>query len=68
MYFNRVIQYFTEHELELCEHAKLLLVEIETLRSTLEKFAAIKGYCHPEVVALSQELDILLNQYQKLFL
>lgn len=39
---------------------------IEQLRNKMHKVAENKAYTDPEVVKVSQELDILLVKYQKL--
>jgi len=39
--------------------------QIDTLRTHMINVGILKGLTHPETIKLSQELDILLNQYQK---
>ena len=41
-------------------------MEIERLRSKMIKMQYGKSYSHPEVVAASQELDVVLNKYQEM--
>ena len=43
-----------------------LLKRIETLRRKLNKFGLKRELIDTEVVEISQQLDRLLNQYQKL--
>lgn len=46
-----------------------LINEIEELRAKMIKVKEVKKvYSDPEVVAVSQELDILLNRYQEILL
>lgn len=45
---------------------KKLLNRIEDLRKRLNKFAQTRDLIDSEVVEVSQELDSLLNQYQRL--
>jgi len=40
--------------------------QIDTLRTHMINIGILKGLTHPETVKLSQELDILLNQHQKM--
>lgn len=42
-----------------------LLKRIERLRRKLNKFGVNRDLVDPEVVALSQELDFVLNKYYK---
>ncbi|RKQ37329.1 aspartyl-phosphate phosphatase Spo0E family protein [Oceanobacillus halophilus] len=42
-----------------------LLIKIEYLRKKMTKVALSKGYTDLESVAISQELDRLLNLYEK---
>ncbi|MFC2950276.1 Spo0E family sporulation regulatory protein-aspartic acid phosphatase [Virgibacillus sediminis] len=42
-----------------------LLFKIETVRKRLIEIGDAKGYTNPESVSLSQELDRLLNLYEK---
>lgn len=44
---------------------KKLLKRIEVLRKRLNKFALTRNLVDSEVVEVSQQLDNLLNQYQK---
>ena len=44
---------------------KKLLKRIEVLRKRLNKFALTRNLVDSEVVEASQQLDRLLNQYQK---
>ncbi|WP_084031634.1 aspartyl-phosphate phosphatase Spo0E family protein [Anaerobacillus arseniciselenatis] len=41
-------------------------LEINTLRSCMISKAQLKGINHPETIKISQDLDILLNDYQQL--
>jgi len=45
---------------------KKLLKRIEVLRKRLNKFAQTRNLVDSEVVEVSQQLDQLLNQYQKI--
>ncbi|EHQ87794.1 aspartyl-phosphate phosphatase Spo0E family protein [Desulfosporosinus youngiae] len=45
---------------------KKLLKRIEVLRRRLNKFASNRSLVDSEVVEVSQQLDKLLNQYQKI--
>jgi len=45
---------------------KKLLKRIEVLRKRLNKFALNRSLVDSEVVEVSQQLDQLLNQYQKI--
>ncbi|GAA0456666.1 aspartyl-phosphate phosphatase Spo0E family protein [Alkalibacillus silvisoli] len=45
---------------------KRLETEIKDLRIKMVKSGVTKGLNHPNTVKLSQELDILLNEYQNL--
>ena len=45
---------------------KKLLKRIEELRKRLNKFGLNKNLIDSEVVEVSQQLDCLLNQYQKI--
>ncbi|KJR49605.1 hypothetical protein UF75_0159 [Desulfosporosinus sp. I2] len=45
---------------------KKLLKRIEELRKRLNKFGPNKSLIDSEVVEVSQQLDCLLNQYQKI--
>ena len=44
---------------------KELIKQIEELRSNMIKTTEGKSYTNPEVLAASQELDAVLNQYQE---
>lgn len=43
-----------------------LLARIEVLRKKMAKVTLNKGFTHKESIALSQELDELLNHYQRM--
>lgn len=43
---------------------KELNMEIEILRSTMIRIKEGKCFSHPEVVAVSQDLDAVLDRYQ----
>lgn len=45
---------------------KRLLKKIERLRKKLNEFGLRHNLIDPEVVELSQQLDLLLNQYQEI--
>ncbi|WP_339249869.1 aspartyl-phosphate phosphatase Spo0E family protein [Sporosarcina sp. FSL W8-0480] len=45
---------------------QILSVMIYIKRTEMVEKAKNRGLTHPEVVACSQELDILLNRYQKI--
>ncbi|WP_228547586.1 aspartyl-phosphate phosphatase Spo0E family protein [Filobacillus milosensis] len=47
-------------------HANKLQLEIEQLRDQMVQHANKNGYTSPESIRLSQELDNLLNEYQRL--
>lgn len=40
--------------------------QIDTLRTRMITVGILKGLIHPDTIKLSQELDILLNKYQKM--
>ncbi|HML89084.1 MAG TPA: aspartyl-phosphate phosphatase Spo0E family protein [Methylomusa anaerophila] len=40
--------------------------EIETLREKLHRLVEQKGFSNPEVIAASQKLDRVIDQYHKL--
>ncbi|MGE7664679.1 Spo0E family sporulation regulatory protein-aspartic acid phosphatase [Ureibacillus composti] len=42
-----------------------LQFKIEDLRSHMIATGQLKGLTHPDTIKLSQELDVLLNEYQK---
>ena len=42
-----------------------ILAEIELLRHVMEKLGLDKGMDNPDVIALSQKLDRLLNEYYR---
>lgn len=44
-----------------------LLNKIEISRQKLTNIALSKGFTHTEAIIMSQELDQLLNQYQKMY-
>ena len=44
---------------------KKLLDQINSLKSHLVETANLKGFTHSDTIKISQELDILLNKYQK---
>jgi hypothetical protein len=43
-----------------------MLVKIERMRCFMHKQGMLKGIRHPEVLKISRELDMLLNEYYKL--
>ena len=43
-----------------------ILGEIEKLRYFMYNQGELKGIRHPDVLKISQELDLLLNKYHKL--
>ncbi len=48
------------------DRAKQVLARLEELRTELERLVAEKGLEHPEVLALSQQIDEALNEYNRL--
>jgi len=48
------------------DRAKQLLARLEELRGALERLVAEKGLEHPGVLALSQQIDEALNEYNRL--
>lgn len=42
-----------------------LMEQIEFLREKLINLSLIKGFGHPDVLRVSQELDVILNKYQE---
>lgn len=40
-----------------------LLARIETMRQLMHDLASKKGITHPDVLLISQELDMVLNRY-----
>lgn len=46
-------------------YKKILKLFIEAKRKDMYKKAKDLGFTHPDVVTCSQELDVLLNKYQK---
>ncbi|WP_110943523.1 aspartyl-phosphate phosphatase Spo0E family protein [Virgibacillus senegalensis] len=47
------------------ENSQVLLEKIEYLRNKMAKVALRKGFTSNESISLSQELDHLLNTYEK---
>lgn len=48
------------------QDVKKVIIAIESLRLKLEDLVAVKGaLSDPEVLAASQELDVVLNEYYK---
>lgn len=45
---------------------KNLLRDIERLKKELNELGKVKKLTDPEVVQLSQKLDVLLNEYERL--
>jgi hypothetical protein len=45
---------------------EVLLLKIEYYRRELIKVGSIQGYCSPETIELSKNLDKLILKYQKL--
>ena len=43
-----------------------ILGEIEKLRHFMHNQGLIKGMRHPDVLKISQEIDVLLNKYYKM--
>lgn len=43
-----------------------LLVHIELLRQTMCDLGVLKGLNHPDVLAISQKLDMLIAEYYKM--
>ncbi len=48
------------------DKAKQLLARMEELRAALELLVAERGLEHPDVLALSQQIDEALNEYNRL--
>ncbi|WP_235753897.1 aspartyl-phosphate phosphatase Spo0E family protein [Psychrobacillus sp. INOP01] len=46
-------------------HQKALLLRIDLKKQDMYRKAKILGFTHPIVVTCSQELDELLNRYQR---
>jgi hypothetical protein len=42
-----------------------LLIKIELLRHMLQSLGSKKGIDHPEVLLISQQLDVLINEYYR---
>ncbi|GKV55494.1 hypothetical protein NCCP2222_14410 [Sporosarcina sp. NCCP-2222] len=45
---------------------ELLSLQIQMMRIMMYKMAKRNGFTHPDVIACSQDLDKLLNRYQKI--
>ncbi|MCG3090004.1 aspartyl-phosphate phosphatase Spo0E family protein [Sporosarcina cyprini] len=45
---------------------ELLSLQIQMKRIMMYKMAKRNGFTHPDVIACSQDLDKLLNRYQKI--
>jgi hypothetical protein len=43
-----------------------ILGEIEKVREFMHKQGMLKGMRHPDVLKISQEIDVLLNKYYQL--
>lgn len=48
------------------EKAHYLLIEIEQLRQKLVNIVRISGFTSEESIIISQELDILLNEFEEI--
>jgi len=48
------------------DRAKQVLARLEELRAALERLVDDKGLDHPDVLALSQQIDEALNEYNRL--
>ena len=48
------------------DRAKQALARLEELRARLEGLVMEKGLDHPDVLALSQQIDEALNEYNRL--
>ena len=48
------------------DRAKQVLAQIEELRAALERLVGEKRLDHPDVLALSQQIDEALNEYNRL--
>lgn len=46
-------------------YKQMLKIEIEEKRRVMYEKANALGFTHPEVLSVSQELDVLLNKYSK---
>lgn len=42
-----------------------LLIKIELLRHVMQSLGLKKGIDHPEVLSISQQLDVLINEYYR---
>lgn len=45
---------------------EVLEYKINILRTRMITIGKLKGFTHPDTIEISQELDILLNQYQQM--
>lgn len=45
---------------------KDLLGQIDVLKARMIEIADLKGFNHHDTIKISQELDVLLNKYQKM--
>jgi hypothetical protein len=48
------------------DRAKQVLARLEELRAALELLVAERGLEHPDVLALSRQIDEALNEYNRL--
>lgn len=47
-------------------NALQIIKDIEVLREKMHKAALAKGISHPEVLKISQRLDLKLNEYNRM--
>lgn len=45
---------------------EVLEYKINVLRNRMITIGKLKGFTHPDTIEISQELDILLNEYQQI--
>lgn len=47
-------------------NALQIIKAVEILREKMHKVALVKGIAHPEVLKISQRLDLKLNEYNRM--
>jgi len=47
-------------------NALQVIKDVEVLREKMHKIALAKGISHPEVLEISQKLDLKLNEYNRM--
>jgi PII-like signaling protein len=60
------IKYFTQTKGVVCMHRDVLIEQIEYSRQQMNELSKHLPLIAEEVVELSQEIDQLLNQYQRI--